>query len=107
MHPTVTTAGTIPAVSLPTEIDMASVDEILATIGPLAAVGGPILVDLSGVTFIDSTGLHALVTAAEALGDRGCIIAHGAHGPVAKVMELTQLDTVKTNLHVIGCDVLA
>src|SRR4051795_9712613 len=100
MRATGATAGAIPAVSLPSEVDMASVDAILATIGPLAAAGGPILVDLSGVTFIDSTGLHTLVAAAEALGDRGCIIAHGAHGPVAKVMELTQLDTVKANLHV-------
>jgi anti-anti-sigma factor len=107
MRATGATAGAIPAVSLPSEVDMASVDEILATIGPLAAAGGPILVDLSGVTFIDSTGLHTLVAAADALGDRGCIIAHGAHGPVAKVMELTQLDTVKANLHVIGCDILA
>ena len=39
------------------------------------------------------------------LGDRGCIIIHGAHDGIQKVFELTMLDSVP-NIHIIPCTVL-
>jgi anti-anti-sigma regulatory factor len=57
------------------------------------------------VSFMDSSGIHALCMAAAALGDRGCIILHGVDGPVDKVLRLTAADSVP-NIHVIGCSVL-
>ena len=56
---------------------------------------------------MDSTGIHVLLEAAVALGDRGCIIVHGAQGSAARVLEMTQLGSLKPNIHLIDCDVLA
>jgi hypothetical protein len=39
------------------------------------------------------------------LGDRGCIIIHGAHDGIQKVFELTMLDEVP-NVHIIPCRML-
>ena len=55
---------------------------------------------------MDSSGLHVLLEAAKALGERGCIIVHGAHGPAAKVIEITRLAQTRENLHIIECSVL-
>jgi anti-sigma B factor antagonist len=56
---------------------------------------GNLVVDLSQVTFIDSTALSALIVAYR----RGQVLGHtlrlaGASGPVLRVLEITQLDVV-------------
>src|SRR5205085_6059178 len=89
------------------EIDMATADAVAATLDPWIAAGGAVPVDLSGVTFIDSSGLSALVRAADALGERGCILIHGVDGPVARTLEISGLEQGWKNVHVIGCSVLA
>ena len=96
-----------PVISLSHEIDLASARRISSALEPLIAAGGPVTIDLSAVTFMDSTGIHVLLEAAVALGDRGCIIVHGAQGSAARVLELTQLGSLKPNIHLIDCDVLA
>jgi anti-sigma B factor antagonist len=96
-----------PIIALSGEIDMAGADEIMVLLEPLIEAGGPVAIDLSDVTFMDSTGIHVMLEAADALGDRGCLIVHGAHGPIREVMEIVQLRSVRRNLHIIDCDVLA
>lgn len=95
-----------PVVAFAGELDMATAGAMHTALDPWTRVGGPITVDLSKVTFMDSTGIQALLKAAKALGDRGCIIIHGAHGSVKKVLDLTGIDA-GPNIHVIGCTVLA
>ena len=77
MHVGVRTGN--PMIAFSGEIDMAVAVEVSFALQPLVEAGGPVTVDLSEVTFMDSTGIHAVLEAAEALGDRGCIIIHGAH----------------------------
>jgi anti-anti-sigma regulatory factor len=62
---------------------------------------------VSGVTFMDSTGIHLMVRAADELGDRGCLIVHGAHGGVSEVIQIVQLRSIRRNLHIIECGVLS
>jgi anti-anti-sigma regulatory factor len=65
------------------------------------------VIDLSKVTFMDSTGVQALLAVADALGDRGCLILHGVDGTVRKVIELVQARSVRANIHIIDCTILA
>jgi anti-sigma B factor antagonist len=94
-----------PVVSLSGEIDMATADAVALALEPWLRAGGPVVVDVSEVTFMDSRGLHVVATAAKVLGDRGCIILHGARGPVWLVLQLSGLERIE-NVHFIGCSVL-
>ena len=54
-----------------------------------------VFVDLARLTFIDSSGVHSLVTAHHAAKHTGGrIYVVNAAGPVASVLELTGLDTL-------------
>jgi anti-sigma B factor antagonist len=87
------------------ELDMATVGALDSALQPLSAAGGPVTIQVSKLTFMDSTGLHTLVRAAQALRDRGCIIIHGLDGnrSVRRVLELSQVDKLR-NIHLIECD---
>ena len=56
---------------------------------------GPFVLDLSGVEFLDSTGLRMLLRAHALLGDDDRALALICpHGPVRRVLELSGLSTV-------------
>jgi anti-sigma B factor antagonist len=73
------------------ELDIASAPLLEDTIASLAANGtGRIVVDLSGVTFMDSTGLRALLSGDKLCAANGQAFAlSGASGPVRRLFELT------------------
>jgi anti-anti-sigma factor len=95
-----------PVIFLSGEIDMATAQALGSSLQPLVRSGGPVILDFSAVSFMDSTWLHALVDAAKALGERGCIIIHGAHGAISTVLRLTKVDEAMENVHIIECEVL-
>jgi anti-sigma B factor antagonist len=95
-----------PVVRLSGEIDMGSAIDAARALRPYVEVGGPVVVDLSGVTFMDSWGITVLLDAAQALGDRGCLIVHGAYGAVAQVIRLVELERQVPNIHINECGVL-
>jgi anti-anti-sigma factor len=103
MHVGVATGN--PVIAFSGEIDLATASGMLWALEPWVRAGGPVTVDLSQVTFMDSTGVHALVDTARTLGDRGCIVIHGAHNGLSKVFELLMLQQIP-NIHVIDCCVL-
>lgn len=53
-----------------------------------------LLVDLSGLEFLDSSGLGALVSILKALGAQGSMGVCGAHGSVLSLFKLTRMDKV-------------
>lgn len=55
---------------------------------------GPVVLDLTNVSFLDSSGLGAVVAARKLLGDDRKLDLAGLQAPVAKVMQLTRMDTV-------------
>lgn len=89
------------------ELDMGTVAALDDALKPLCASGGPITLQVSNLSFLDSTGLHALVRAAQELTDRGCIIIHGLDGnrSIRRVLELSQVDSLR-NIHLIECEVI-
>lgn len=83
-------------VSASGELDAHSAPLLEAEVGPRSTTpGGALIIDLSGVDFIDSTGLGVLVTALkharEASGSLDVVVATPR---VLKVLALTGLDVV-------------
>jgi anti-anti-sigma factor len=63
--------------------------------------GGPIVIEMSALRFIDSAGLHALIRSAQRISERGwCIYLHTDEGMVEKVLDLVSADSFP-NVHVI------
>ena len=58
------------------------------------AGGRRLVVDLSGVEFLDSSGLGALVSILKAMGAQGSLAVCGAHGSVLNLFKLTRMDKV-------------
>jgi anti-sigma B factor antagonist len=65
-----------------------------------------ILLDLSGVTFLDSSGLGAMVSVLKALGTQGTLAVCGAQGSVTSLFKLTRMDKV-FSLHATRAEALA
>jgi anti-sigma B factor antagonist len=53
-----------------------------------------LVLDLSRVEFIDSSGLGAIVSCLKRLGPRGSLAVAGAQGPVMRLFTLTRMDRV-------------
>ena len=77
-------------VTLAGECDLAVREELTATL--LAAVqrAPVVVVDVAALDFLDSSGVHGLVTAHRAARDAGTkLFVINPNGPVAMVLELT------------------
>ncbi len=70
------------------EIDMGVSAELVEHVRPAVEADGDITLDLSGLGFIDSSGIHAIFQIAEGLGEERSLILRGARGEVARVLEL-------------------
>jgi anti-sigma B factor antagonist len=79
-------------VALVGELDLSHADDVTERLGALAA-GGPVsvVVDLSSLVFVDSSGLNALSVGARAVMARnGSIVFAGANAHVARVFEIVR-----------------
>lgn len=72
------------------EIDMAAGPELEALVLPLEQQGGSLVLDLSAVTFLDSSGLRTLLKIARAADDQGTQLVVRSPAPeVDRLFELT------------------
>ena len=74
------------------EIDAHAVISLATYLDPLPGTSGDVVIDLSGVMFVDSSGLRVLVEAhqrAEAEGRR--LVLSGSTRPVLRLLEITGL----------------
>ena len=53
-----------------------------------------LVLDMSQVTFIDSSGLGALISSLKAVGAEGHLVIAGARGTVATMFKLTRMDKI-------------
>jgi anti-sigma B factor antagonist len=76
------------------EVDVATAPRLAEALREAAsASSGDVTVDVSGVTFMDSTGLSALVEARRGLGDRRLVLS-GASPMLLRLLEITGLADV-------------
>jgi anti-sigma B factor antagonist len=81
--------GDSAAIALSGELDLASADELDAAIRSAEEAGtGRVVVDLSGVSFIDSTGLSVLLRAKKRSDGRLRYVPSN-HDAVTRLLELT------------------
>jgi anti-sigma B factor antagonist len=81
------------------EVDMSSAPKLEEALRAAVEQGGPILVDVTDIRFMDSSGIRSLVKAALDLGERGCLIVHGERPQVRRVLDLARLAESVPNLH--------
>ena len=85
--------GDVEVVTLAGEIDMATGPQVQAAIERGLAAGPQVLVvDLTAVTFLSSTGLTVLVQAGQDAGERTSLRVVATHDAVLHPIELTGLD---------------
>jgi anti-sigma B factor antagonist len=90
------------ALRLEGELDMSTVPLLEPALAESLAPGGPVLIDMSALKFMDSTGIHACIAAAKQLAEKGwCIYLHVNDGSVEKVLSVTGLDRIP-NVHIIN-----
>jgi anti-anti-sigma factor len=75
------------------ELDVATADELARTLDPVVSGGASLVVlDLSDVTFLDSSGLRTIVRSATSLEEGGGrLVVDGVSPAVARVLEVTGL----------------
>ena len=84
-----------PRVAFRGQIDLARRDELHARLAPFRAGSSDVIVDLSDVTFMDSTGLSALATLAVDLEPHGRrVTCVGTPRPVERLIRLAGIDRV-------------
>lgn len=81
-------------VSAAGEVDVATSPELLAALEESATSSKRLLIDLSGVTFMDSTGLGVVVQAKRAFEAEDALRLVVKDANVRKVFEVTGLDSV-------------
>jgi len=76
-------------------LDARSADALKDRLHALIGAGNRhIVLDLSSVVFVDSSGLGAIVSAIKALADGGGMVICGARDAVRGVFKMTRLDKV-------------
>jgi anti-sigma B factor antagonist len=76
------------------EIDLATCPALREALLVAAGFSSKVVVDLSAVTFLDSTGLGVLIDGFKRVPAHGSMCLVGATGMVAKVLSITRLDEV-------------
>ena len=85
------------------ELDWAHEVEFAAAFADVLHHGGPVTIDMRQLVFMDSSGIKTIVAAARAAPE-DCIVLHGVHDEVQRVVEVTKIDLLE-NLHVMPCAV--
>jgi len=77
------------------ELDLATADQLRQAVGQYADSGGALIIDLSGVTFCDSTGLGVLINAYRRVtGAGGRLLLCGLQPRLTGLLEVTGIDRV-------------
>jgi anti-sigma B factor antagonist len=93
-------AGDVATVALAGEIDVATVEQLRSALAEAIAAGpGAVVVDMSGLSFIDSTGLGALIFGFQRARDAGIPFRLARPAPgvrqilvVSGVLEVVELE---------------
>ena len=81
------------AIRVAGELDLSTADALRRLVEGALRSGRPVLIDLSDVTFIDVSGLHAVLDpAANSRDTSGCVMTALASPAVLRLLRLLQID---------------
>jgi anti-anti-sigma factor len=93
------------SIRLAGELDMSTAPQVREVLDAAVEHGGTILVDLSELTFMDSTGINVFLRAAVSLRGRGCLVLHGEQDRVRRLLDLIRVDGSIPNIHRVTHDI--
>jgi len=76
------------------ELDMASAETLQDAMRPIALEGRPIALDLGELTFMDSSGIRAIVDLASLMNGTGPLVLSNVSVGVRRVLDIVGLDTL-------------
>src|SRR6266487_4145858 len=85
------------------ELDASTAESLGAILAGEPTDGGDLTLDLTDLTFLDSSGIHLVIRTASALGGRGRLRLVDPRSSVARVIEATGLEGL-ANLEVVRRD---
>jgi anti-sigma B factor antagonist len=88
------------------ELDMATSPKLEEAVRASVEAGGPLFLDLSAVSFMDSTGIRAIISIARALDGRGCLVLHAPQARVRRVLDIVRIGDID-HLHLEECSLIA
>jgi anti-anti-sigma factor len=77
------------------ELGMATADRLSEALQSDCAGPGDIILDLSGLTFLDSTGLQVIISTCGTLGNKGSLVLRNPNEDVAHVLNVSGVDRLK------------
>ena len=86
------------------ELDLSTSPQLTQALDEAASAGEDIVLDVTGLTFIDSTGLRVLLGTTERLPDTRRLILRGTQPQVVRVFEIAGLLGKIENLVVEGAE---
>ncbi|MCU1360234.1 MAG: anti-sigma-factor antagonist [Ilumatobacteraceae bacterium] len=78
------------------EIDLPSMEMFAASVDEAIAASSHVVLDMSEVTFLDSTGLRVIVAAVLRVSEGGSLTVRDASPAVTRVLQLSGIDSVVT-----------
>lgn len=80
------------------ELDVAAAEQLTKAIDLLGEGGDPVTLDLSGLDFMDSTGLRAILTLAANLEGQAVVMLHNPTEQVREVLDVSGIVDRARNL---------
>jgi anti-anti-sigma factor len=76
------------------ELDLATAPILIEALRSIVQVNGSTTLDLSGLTFMDSSGIHAIVEYVRSEDCPGRVVLHGPTPIVARALEMVGIDRI-------------
>jgi anti-sigma B factor antagonist len=89
-------------VRLAGELDMSSAPQLVTTLAQTVDRASDLELDLSELTFMDSTGLHVIINVAKTLDGRATLVLSAPLPAVARVLEIAGIAGSMPNIKIVA-----
>jgi anti-anti-sigma factor len=80
------------------ELDLGTYETAMAELAGLFEASGDVTLDLSDLTFVDSSGIRLFILLHQSLGQRGRLVLHGPTPHVTGILQIAGLEGLGVRL---------